>query len=465
MWLFDKLTHRGNGIGIWDDVQISPVVAANIQECLNAFYAVPKWNKRGVRLATVQNTLTNYLATLCTTEMTVNCGTGARAEWISEQIAPLLLNMQRTVQLAAAGGETIIKPYVSGTTIQFDLVQAGRFFPTRFSDNGSVEAGFFCDHYDSRKGKFVRIETFDLRNGTLTITNKAYRTNNDVLSAEVPLNQVEKWASITPKSEIHNMDRPLFGIIKMPFPNTIDDTSLMPVSLYANALDNLQEFDLLYTEFLYEYHSGKRKRIVERSAVRPRRADTPGSFPVGLTYTDKTIDTYLIVDSEEPGKPFDDYTPQIRSADYLTGLKTVLAVIENQCGISPGTLAIDDRTGAVTATQIISNDRTTYNTCNAIQRQGMEQGLLDAIHACDVLADLYNLAPAGDIEPSVSFGDSIFEDTAQEFARQMQLANSGYLKPELLLSWYFGCSEEEAKQMIPEQQQTSDFANMLGGLR
>lgn len=54
----------------------------------------------------------------------------------------------------------------------------------------------------------------------------------------------------------------------------------------------------------------------------------------------------------------------------MTGLKAILHMVENQCHLSPGTLAIDERTGAVTATQIISQDRTTYNTCTAIQQQG-----------------------------------------------------------------------------------------------
>ena len=130
----------------------------------------------------------------------------------------------------------------------------------------------------------------------------------------------------------------------------------------------------------------------------------------------------------------------------MTGLKAILHMVENQCHLSPGTLAIDERTGAVTATQIISQDRTTYNTCTAIQQQGITQGLLDVIYAVDIMCHLYNLAPAGELTPAITYGDGIFEDTQQEFSRRMQMVQGGILKPECLLAWYFGVDVETAQQ-------------------
>lgn len=105
----------------------------------------------------------------------------------------------------------------------------------------------------------------------------------------------------------------------------------------------------------------------------------------------------------------------------------------------------------MTATQVVSDDKETYNTTKSIQEYGLRQGLLDLINAYDVYATLYGLAPAGIIEPSVSFGDAIFEDTGVEFARRKSLVDSGYLRPERLVGWYFGVSEKEAREKyIPE---------------
>ena len=49
----------------------------------------------------------------------------------------------------------------------------------------------------------------------------------------------------------------------------------------------------------------------------------------------------------------------------------------------------------------------------------------------------------------MNFGDSIFEDTGVEFQRRLALTQSNYLRPEQLLSWYFGVDEDKALQMMP----------------
>ena len=69
----------------------------------------------------------------------------------------------------------------------------------------------------------------------------------------------------------------------------------------------------------------------------------------------------------------------------------------------------------------------------------------------------------GAVQPSVSFGDSIFEDTGTEFARRKMLADSGYLKPEKLVSWYFGVSEKDAATYLPVSKKSDNEWMGFGG--
>lgn len=46
----------------------------------------------------------------------------------------------------------------------------------------------------------------------------------------------------------------------------------------------------------------------------------------------------------EQSKPFDDYSPQLRTAEYLTGLKLILHMVKTVHAL-PGTLSLDARTG------------------------------------------------------------------------------------------------------------------------
>ena len=49
------------------------------------------------------------------------------------------------------------------------------------------------------------------------------------------------------------------------------------------------------------------------------------------------------------------------------------------------------------------------------------------------------------------------EDTDKEFARRKQLVDGGYMKPEKLLAWYFGISEEDAAEYVPAVKQGLSF--------
>lgn len=454
MWLFDKLLNR-NQSGIWDEADISLPMARAITGWLNAFYNNPEWAANPVRLSGLPSTITGFVATLVTNELTISCGTGKRAEYMEEQLQPLVRRMHNAVQLAAAGGQIIIRPFVQNGQFYFDLVQPGRFFPTRFNPDGRVMAGYFVDYREVKSKEYVRIERFDCDGNQLTVTNKAYRSAGDIMGSEVPLDTVPQWAELAPETAIDGIKQPLFGCIQMPFANIIDDASPLPVSIYANAMDSIMEFDKVYSDMIYELHSGRRKNIVERQALISDKKKR--GYPGGISYRDPSADVYIL-DPTEERQPFQDYSPNIRTAEYMTGLKAILHMVENQCHLSPGTLTIDERTGAVTATQIISQDRTTYNTCTAIQQQGITQGLLDVIYAMDIMCHLYNLAPAGELTPAVTYGDGIFEDTQQEFSRRMQMVQAGILKPEQLLAWYFGVDVETAQlEYLAEQTETVDL--------
>lgn len=458
MWLFDKLLNR-NQAGIWDEADISLPMARAITGWLNAFYNNPNWATNQVRLSALPSTITGFVATLVTNELSISCGTSTRAKYIEEQLQPLTRKLHNAVQLATAGGQIIIRPFVQDGKFYFDLVQPGRFFPTRFNPDGRVMAGYFVDYRDVKGKEYIRIERFDCDGKQMIVSNKAYRSAGDIIGSEVPLATVPQWAELEPEITINGIKQPLFGCIQMPFANTVDDASPLPVSIYANAMDSIMEFDKVYSEMLYELHSGRRKSIVERQALVPMPKDT-NKRGKRFHYFDPTSDVYIL-DPAEQAKPFQDYSPALRTAEYMTGLKAILHMVENQCHLSPGTMAIDERTGAVTATQVISQDRTTYNTCSAIQQQGVTQGLLDVITAMDAMCELYQLAPAGELVPAVTYGDGVFEDTQQEFSRRIQMVQADILKPEQLLAWYFGVDVETAQTEYLKEQ--TDTVDLFGG--
>ncbi len=422
--------------------QVTPAMSRAISQWRRCFYG--KQTPNGGHPAALAAALTGYLASLVTAELSITVGGSARGDYLEARMEEVKPMLHRAVQLAAVQGQCVLRPWVQGQRLQVELIPADRFYPIRMDGTGRVTAGFFADFRTAGREELVRLERFDFRNGTLTLRNQAFRLKGDALGAEIPLDSLEEWKDLEKEVIVERAPGPLFGVIRMPFANTVDPASELPVSLYAGAEQSLTEFDRLYGEFLYELHSGKRKRILERQAL-PGLSGKP--VPGALGYQDLTADTYLVLDPMEQQKPFDDYSPVMRTEAYLTGLKALLHLLENQCHLSPGALALDAGSdGPVTATEVVSRDRTTYHTCAAVQEQGLRPGLMDLIRAMDALCDLYDLAPQGDYQAVISFGDSVFEDTGTEFARRLRMVEQGVLKPEKLLSWYFHVSEDQAEQ-------------------
>lgn len=417
--------------GLWNQAEISPAMAGEMETWRRAFCREGPWSG-GAGLAA---TLTGYAATLVTNELELRWGTGDRAAYFAAQTPALTARLHEAVQLAAVFGWAVLRPVVEEGKFCFQLWAPGQVFPTRFSADGAITAGYFAD----RRGEYLRVEEFSYGKGTLTLRNRAYRARGEVLGQEVPLSVRPEWENISPELVLSGLRGPLFGVIKMPFANTTEPVSPLPVSLYAGALESMAEFDRVYGDFLYELHSGRRKNIIERGAIVPE-GRRKGLFR-GSNYLDPTTDTYIL-DPQEEHSPFQDYSPEIRTEQYLSGLKTILHIIENQCHLSPGSLSIDQRTGAMTATEVISQDKTTYNTCAAIQNRGLTPGLLAVMDAMEDLADLYGMAPAGDTQKAIVYGDGIFEDTQKEFERRMEMAREGVIGKDAVREWYFGKGEE-----------------------
>lgn len=182
---------------------------------------------------------------------------------------------------------------------------------------------------------------------------------------------MQEWAGLEPEVVIRGVDRPLFGERCMPMANTVDETSKLPVSLYARAVDTMAELDRIYSEFLWEIHTGKRKRIVDRTAIKP---DKSGG---GVPFRDQTTDLYLSMDltgDMGQGDPFRDYTPALRVEEYQKAIDIQCRLLERQTGFSPGTFSFDLKSGRMTATQVVSDDKETYNTTKAIQENGCARG-------------------------------------------------------------------------------------------
>jgi len=159
---------------------------------------------------------------------------------------------------------------------------------------------------------------------------------------------------------------------------------------------------------------------------------------------------------------FNTFSPEVRDSSYFHALNQMLRRIEAAVGLSYGTLSeVSDV--EKTAEEIRSSKQRSYVRVSDMQG-GLQTALERLLYGLQYYRDYYANRRTEPAELSCTFGDGVLEDTEKEFQRRSQMVRDKILKPELFLSWYFGCSEEEALKMMPQQPSAADFS-LFGGDR
>lgn len=423
----------------------SAYMEAAIECWQNILCGAPPWlspkRPRSLNLAAAG---CQYLSRLVCAELQLECSGSAKAQRLNRCIhQELLPRLPQAVQQALGSGSVLFKPYVSGGKLHVECLRSDQFYPVEGKGEGEGEGMVFLSRCRWQGRDYLRSEYHRFEDGLYRISNRAFLCDSSGFPGkEIPLTAVPLWEEGVEEIAIQGLDSPLWSQWKLPFANCVDGSG-EPVSLFANGQQCLADLDRIYNDYCYEFESARRKLILREDALRMDQRGRPI-----LPQSEGADDVYLPLDLPGDSSAFGDYTPEIRESQYRQAINQLLRLYELQCGLSSGTFSLDEK-GAVTATQVISQDRRTYYSVCEIQQQGKAalEGLLKALSA---LCDLYELEE-GEYRVNLCFGDSIFEDTATEFDRRLKLVQLG-MKPELLLAWYFGKDEATARQMLQEKE-------------
>ena len=118
------------------------------------------------------------------------------------------------------------------------------------------------------------------------------------------------------------------------------------------------------------------------------------------------------------------YTVRI-SSDYFEKLTHHFAMLEREIGCSPGVLT-ELTTGSATATEIRAKMYKTFAFCTDIQKS-VERYYTDLMYACDVMANVYSLSPAGDYDIKFDWSYGLLEDPAMTYQQIKEGASDGVI--------------------------------------
>lgn len=399
------------------------------------------WQKQRVKSLRIPAIIARELKRLTLTEFEI-------AAEDAELNVPLQLTkrlLRRSMDYGIAMGGLLLKPYYSGG-VQIDMVAQNQYLPVRYTDDACTSV--VCpEEIAIGKTYYTRLEfhDFDSLRHTHTIQQRCFRSGiPGMLGTECSLTDVPQWSDILPEKIYDNVAHPLFSVFQMPDANNIDPTSPLGISAYADAVDLIHDADVHWERILWELESSE--RAIDASEDLFRYQNGKPVLPQGRERMFRCLER-----TGNANAIFNTFSPEVRDSSYFNALNQMLRRIENAVGLSYGTLSEVSEVEK-TAEEIRSSKQRSFVRISDMQ-DGLKSTLEGLLYGFQYYRDYYsNTYSAAPAELTCTFGDGVLEDAEKEFQRRSQMVRDKILKPELFLSWYFGCSEKEASEMMPQQQ-------------
>lgn len=451
--VFSKMLHINDAKrALKVDVAISSEMQTAIDQWAAMFMDKAPWLDDTTQSLGLASAVAGEIARLTTVELESTITGSPRADYLQGEYERVLADLRSRVETAAAGGGLVFKPYVDGEHIAVDCAPAWRFFPTAFNSQREVTGAVFVEQVTKGKTYYTRMEHHQLTDEGYTIRNLAFSSlTRSTLGNPCSLGAVDEWSDLEPELTIRykNGTAPegvLFAYFRMPFANTVDPDSPLGVSVYSRATDLIKEADKQYSRILWEFEGSE--LAVDASQGALKTEDPITGKHIKLPARRKRLFRELAIDQGQGGDLYKVFSPEIRDTSLFNGLDKILKRIEFNCNLAYGTLS-DPQNVDKTAEEIRSSKQRSYSAVCDVQ-QALQGALEHLVWAMDFYATLYKLAPRGEYEVNFTWGDGVLQDTDKEYMRRKEMADNGYLRPEKFVAWYFGISEEEAKDYLPE---------------
>lgn len=436
----------------------SDQVDAWIRECINIYQGNPSWLDSEDHIDTVNfaKAVCSEVARLATMGIGIHLDGSARADWLQEQVDRLYFQLRHWVEFGCAYGTIIIKP--NGDSV--DLYTREQFEITHIS-NGEVDGAVFSNQEKVGEKWYTRLEYHRFDGDRYLITNRCYvgssprDTNTAVDISLTP------WAHLAEESSIENIDRPLFGVLRMPQANNLDLGSPYGLPVFSEAVQELRDLDIAYSRNAKEIKDSKRTVLLDSDALIAGGTKV-SSTPHALEAKRNSLGLPdMVRNVRGDGKElfYQEINPTLETDARLTGINALLSQIGYKVGFANGYFVFNESTGIQTATQVEADQQRTVQMIKDV-RDKLESCLDDLIYALNVFADLYDLAPSGEYEVVYDFGDITY-NRDEDRSRWWEYVQSGKVPAWMFFVKFEGMTEEDAKNMTAEAQ--SNVPSLFGG--
>ena len=340
------------------------------------------------------------------------------------------------IERSFALGTGAFVEFLEGDKVKIDYVRAGMIYPLSW-DNGRVTECAFASERVKGKTATVYLNIHRLENGKYVIENHLFERNG------VQLREIDLPEDVEPEVKTGS-DVPRFQLITPNIANNIDPDCPLGISVYANALDQLESTDLVYDSYANEFRLGKKRITVPLSLARIEMEKDGSVTP---TFDDNDTEFYAVPQEQGMDNKIQEHNMEIRAEAHDRGIQAMLNMVSWKCGFGTRRYMFQD--GQVkTATEVISNNSDLYRNLrkHELILKNVLVGLINAV------ADMMGL---GSQDVAINFDDSIIEDSDKQRETDRQDVRDNLMQPwEYRMKWY-GEDEATAKSKVAQGESLS----------
>lgn len=339
------------------------------------------------------------------------------------------------VEKAFAFGTGALVEYLDDDQVIIDYITANCIFPITW-DNGDITECAFASERKEGKDTFVYLNIHRVNDaGNYTIENKMLRVGRARLEeTALPDGLVDFYDTGSPV--------PRFQIIYPNIANNVDLSSPLGISVYANALDQIEAADVIFDAFYNEFNLGRKRVLVPMTMARTiMEKEGGGVVPV----FDENDLVFYAYQTDDKTQRIAEMNGELRVDSLVKGINEAVNLVGYKCGFGDNKYEFNGsgvRSGAKTAREIISEDSDMFR---AVRKH---EAVLTAAITYMFRAVASMLGFATNFSVSVDYDDSIIEDTATEQARDRQDVVDGIMsRLEYRMKWYHEDEATAAKKL------------------
>lgn len=369
----------------------------------------------------LQASTTRFASILYNQNCTVSLDNKDANQFLSDILSENHFNndMQRYLSAMLALGGLVIRPYwdADSQKIKIAWVLATNIYPLRSNTSEVSECAISSQTATGSKTNptyYTLLEFHRWNQGVYSVDYEAYQSaNKSIVGTRIPLQSV--YPELQDHTEYNGLKSPLFVYIKPAKFNNLDPRSPLGVGFADNSVDTLKMLDRTFSEMNTEIELAKR-RIALPGEYSQIALDDNGNSPQRSLNNRESI--FFYYGDEEGSHGVVDLTSDIRIQQFKDTITHLINLFEMQNNVSSGTFSMNENATAITATQVVSENSTTYQTRNSYLTN-LEIGLKQLVVAIFELAanTITNSGDplwAGDVpdlkDVNIAFDDGVFED-------------------------------------------------------